>query len=36
MNQRPWKEKFLGKPRKGWLDNVENDTKKMDVWAGGK
>jgi hypothetical protein len=24
MNQRAWKEKFLGKPRKGWLDDVEN------------
>jgi hypothetical protein len=31
MNQRAWKEKFFGKPRKGWLDDVENDLKKMDV-----
>ena len=31
MNRRAWKEKFLGKPRKGWLDDAENDLKKMDV-----
>jgi hypothetical protein len=31
MNQTAWKEKFLGKPRKGWLDDVENDLKKMVV-----
>ena len=30
MNQRTWKERFLGKPGQGWLDDVENDLKKME------